>query len=251
MTTTIYHSLLQAKKQHQKRFAVLLDPDKVEVSGLDVIIANAKMAKVDYFFVGGSLVVKHTSAAILRYLKENCNIPTIIFPGSTMQVNDEADAIFFLSLISGRNPELLIGQQVMSAPILRQMDIEVLPTGYMLIDGGKPTTVSYISGTNPIPHNKPQIATCTAIAGEMLGLKVIYMDSGSGAERAISTKMISAVSSQIEIPMIIGGGINTPQQAFDICQAGADVVVVGTAIEHNPDLIAEMAKAVHSVQQMA
>jgi putative glycerol-1-phosphate prenyltransferase len=162
-----------------------------------------------------------------------------------MQVNDKADAILFLSLISGRNAEMLIGKQVITAPILKKSKLEILPTGYMLIDSGKPTTASYMSNTTPIPHDKNEVASCTAMAGEMLGLKMIFMDGGSGAMNPISAKMIKACSNTIDIPLITGGGINSGAKAVSNCKAGADIIVVGNAIEKNEALIKEIAKAVH------
>jgi phosphoglycerol geranylgeranyltransferase len=155
--------------------------------------------------------------------------------------------LLYLSLISGRNPELLIGQHVISAPVVKQSGLEIMSTGYMVIDGGAPTTVSYISNATPIPADKNEIAMCTAMAGEMLGMKLIYMDAGSGAKRAISEGMIQKVSQVITVPLIIGGGIIEPEKAYRNCKAGADVIVVGNAIEKDPSLIREMAAAVHSV----
>jgi putative glycerol-1-phosphate prenyltransferase len=164
-----------------------------------------------------------------------------------MQINDKADAIFFLSLISGRNPEMLIGQHVLAAPYLKASSLEILPTGYILIDGGTQTTVSYISNTTPIPANKPDIAACTAMAGEMLGLQVIYMDAGSGAKNSIDEKIISVVRKNTNVPLIVGGGILTTQKAVANCFAGADIIVVGNAAEKNPSLILDMANAIHQV----
>jgi putative glycerol-1-phosphate prenyltransferase len=152
-------------------------------------------------------------------------------------------------LISGRNPELLIGQHVISAPFVKQSGLEIIPVGYMLIDGGTPTTVSYISNTNPIPSNKNDIASCTAMAGEMLGLKVIYMDAGSGAQRAIPTTMISQVAKYVQIPIIVGGGITSPEKAKENCLAGADIIVVGNAIEKDPNLISAIANEIHSLNK--
>ena len=164
-----------------------------------------------------------------------------------MQVNNKADAILFLSLISGRNAEMLIGRQVIAAPILKQSQLEVISTGYMLIDSGKQTTASYMSNTTPIPHDKDDIAVCTATAGEMLGMNLIFMDGGSGAINSISTNMISTVSNAIDTPLIIGGGISSAEEASAICKAGADIIVVGNAIEKDENLIAEIANAVHSL----
>jgi putative glycerol-1-phosphate prenyltransferase len=152
-----------------------------------------------------------------------------------------------LSLISGRNSELLIGQHVISAPFVKQSGLEIIPVGYMLIDGGSPTTVSYISNTNPIPSNKNDIAICTAMAGEMLGLKLIYMDAGSGASKAIPTTMIKEVAKHIQIPLVVGGGITTAEKAIENCQAGADIIVVGNAAEKDPVLITAIADAIHSL----
>jgi putative glycerol-1-phosphate prenyltransferase len=204
-------------------------------------------AKVDYFLVGGSLVISNHLDECVQYIKHNCNVPVILFPGSPTQISCYADALLYLSLISGRNPELLIGQHVVSAPAVKQSGLEIMPTGYMVIDGGAPTTVSYISNASPIPHDKNEIAMCTAMAGEMLGMKIIYMDSGSGAKRPITESMIESVAKNISIPLIIGGGIIEPEKAYRNCKAGADVIIVGNAIEKDPSLIKEMSDAVHSI----
>ena len=183
----------------------------------------------------------------IQYIKQNCSIPIILFPGSTAQISRFADALLYLSMISGRNPELLIGQHVVSAPFVKQSGLEIISTGYMVIDGGAPTTVSYISNASPIPADKNEIAMCTAMAGEMLGMKLIYMDAGSGAKRAITESMIEKVSRCIEIPLVVGGGISDPEKAYRNCKAGADLIVVGNAIEKNSGLIKEMSAAIHSM----
>jgi phosphoglycerol geranylgeranyltransferase len=175
----------------------------------------------------------------------------ILFPGSPSQLSKYADALLYLSLISGRNPELLIGQHVISAPFVRKSGLEIMPTGYMVVDGGAPTTVSYISNASPIPADKNEIALCTAMAGEMLGMRLIYMDAGSGAKRAITEAMIEKVAKNIEVPLIVGGGITTPEKAYLNCKAGADIIVVGNAIEKDPTLIAEISAAIHSVPVIA
>jgi putative glycerol-1-phosphate prenyltransferase len=162
-------------------------------------------------------------------------------------VSKYADALLYLSLVSGRNAELLIGQHVVSAPFVRKSGLEIMPTGYMVIDGGAPTTVSYISNATPIPSDKNEIALCTAMASEMLGMKLIYMDAGSGAKRPITESMIAMVAANIEAPLIVGGGISDPEKAYLNCKAGADVIVIGNAIEKDPALIKEMATAVHSL----
>ena len=214
---------------------------------MEQLIRLATDAHVDYFLVGGSLVISSYLDECIQYIKKSCSIPVVLFPGSPSQVSSYADGLLYLSLISGRNPELLIGQHVVSAPIVRKSGLEIMSTGYMVIDGGAPTTVSYISNATPLPSDKNEIAMCTAMAGEMLGMKLIYMDAGSGARRAIAETMIEKVASCIEVPLIIGGGITQPEKAYLNCKAGADVIVVGNAIEKDPMLIKEIASAVHSV----
>lgn len=247
MSTGIYHSLTERKRQGKKSFAVLVDPDKVNNANMEQLVELAVDSSVDYFFVGGSLVVSNYLDECVQFIKNNASIPVILFPGSPSQVSRYADALLYLSLISGRNPELLIGQHVVSAPIVKQSGLEIMSTGYMVIDGGAPTTVSYISNATPIPSDKNEIAVCTAMAGEMLGMKLIYMDAGSGAKKAISETMIEKVSKSITAPLIIGGGITDPEKAYLNCKSGADVIVVGNAIEKDPSLIKEIAAAVHSV----
>ena len=247
MLKRIYHSLTERKRYGKKSFAVLIDPDKVNDDNLPRLIALAVDAKVDYFLVGGSLVISNYLDECLLLIKKHCSIPTILFPGSPAQVSKHADALLYLSLISGRNPELLIGQHVVSAPVVKKSGLEIMPTGYMVVDGGAPTTVSYISNASPLPADKNEIAVCTAMAGEMLGMGLIYMDAGSGAQRPITESMIEQVSQAISVPLIIGGGITHPEKAYLNCKAGADVIVVGNAIEKDASLIKDMAAAVHSV----
>ncbi|MEY3619708.1 MAG: hypothetical protein RLZZ391_74 [Bacteroidota bacterium] len=247
MKQEVYQSILEKKKQQQKAFAVLIDPDKLDTVGLQKTIALAVESKVDYVFVGGSLVVTDTLDQIVAQIKQACTIPVVLFPGSPDQITPKADALLYLSLISGRNPELLIGQHVISAPFVKQSGLEIIPVGYMLIDGGTPTTVSYISNTNPIPSNKNDIAACTAMAGEMLGLKVTYMDAGSGAKNPIPASMIQQVAKHTGTPIIVGGGITTPEKAIENCKAGADIIVVGNAIEKDSNLIKAIADAIHSL----
>jgi putative glycerol-1-phosphate prenyltransferase len=242
----IYTHIAESKKAGKKLFALLVDPDKQDSNSLIATIEKAKLARTDLFFVGGSLLTNDSLDSCIRTIKSNCNIPVVLFPGNAMQVNNQADGILFLSLISGRNADMLIGKQVITAPILKQSSLEVLPTGYMLIDSGKPTAASYMSNTTPIPYEKDAIAACTAMAGEMLGLKIIFMDGGSGAENPISEKMISCVRQSVECPIIIGGGISSGKKANDKCKAGADIIVVGDAIEKDENLISEIADAVHN-----
>jgi phosphoglycerol geranylgeranyltransferase len=247
MKQALYQEFIERKQTGRKSFAVLIDPDKVDNDKTDQLLQLASEAQVDYFFVGGSLVISSHLDDCIRQIKAHSPIPVILFPGSPSQVSKYADALLYLSLISGRNPELLIGQHVISAPFVKSSGLEILPTGYMVVDGGAPTTVSYISNATPIPADKNEIAMCTAMAGEMLGMKLIYMDAGSGAKRAITEAMIEKVARHIEIPLIIGGGITEPEKAYRNCKAGADVIVVGNAIEKDPFLIREISHAVHSV----
>lgn len=249
MTNSIYQSLVQKKTRGEKSFAVLIDPDKVNASSIDSLMKLVNEASVDYLLVGGSLVISNRLDEVVQQIKKNSDIPVILFPGSPSQITSYADALLYLSLISGRNPELLIGQHVISAAAVKQSGLEIMSTGYMVIDGGAPTTVSYISNATPIPADKNEIAMCTAMAGEMLGMKLIYMDAGSGAKRAISEEMIMAVSKVIEAPLVIGGGIKDPEKAYLNCKAGADVIVIGNAIEKDPSLIKEMSAAIHSVKK--
>ena len=247
MKTEIYTSILQKKSIGKKQFALLLDPDKINEKGIQETLAIATKSKVDFFFIGGSLLTNDNLDACIKMIKETSAIPVVLFPGNVLQVNPRADAILFLSLISGRNAEMLIGRQVIAAPMIKATEMEVIPTGYMLIESGKPTAVSYMSNTTPIPHDKDDIALCTAMAGEMLGHKLIYMDAGSGAKEPISISMIESVKKNVSIPLIIGGGIHSPEKAVANCNAGADIIVVGNSIEKDKNLIEVIAEAIHSI----
>lgn len=242
MSGEVYSAILEKINNGQKQLAVLIDPDKFD--SIEIInIAN--QAKVDCFFVGGSLMAGGSIEQCIRTIKKHSSIPVVIFPGSTMQICDQADSILLISLISGRNPELLIGQHVVAAPYLKQSGLEILSTGYILVDSGKQTSASYISNTMPLPYDKNDIAACTAMAGEMLGLKLIYLDSGSGAAKPVSAQMISSVKSTIAIPLIVGGGIRSAEQAILAVRAGADILVVGNAFEKDAELLLSIAGAVH------
>jgi phosphoglycerol geranylgeranyltransferase len=247
MASTVYQSLLTQKTSARKSFAVLVDPDKVKAKDIDELTGLCVEAKVDYLLVGGSLVISHHLDEVVSRIKKNCDIPVMLFPGSPSQITKHADALLYLSLISGRNADLLIGQHVISAPAVKQSGLEIISTGYMVVDGGAPTTVSYISNALPIPSDKNEIAICTAMAGEMLGMKLIYMDAGSGARKPISENMIKAVADNIQVPLVVGGGITDPEKAYRNCKAGADLIVIGNAIEKDPNLIREMSSAIHLV----
>lgn len=230
---------------NQKQIAVLLDPDDLTEEKTRNIVDLSEKAGVDYFFIGGSLITKTNFDTIAFTVKENTDIPLLIFPGSVFQITDHVDAILFLSLISGRNPEYLIGQHVHAAPRLHKSGIEVIPTGYMLVDSGKLTTALYISNTSPLPCDKPDIAASTALAGEMLGQKLLYLDGGSGAQNPVPDSIIQAVKTNTTSPLIVGGGLRNTQQINATCKAGADIVVVGNHFEKSPEAIASFAETVH------
>lgn len=234
----------QITEKGRKQFAILVDPGQCQEGMIGTLATLASGAEVDFIMVGGSLLVNDHLDKCLSLIRRETSIPVILFPGSEMQINSKADAILLLSLISGRNPELLIGKHVLAAPYLKASGLEILPTGYMLIESGNSTTALYMSNTIPIPREKDDIAVCTAMAGEMLGLKLIYMDAGSGAARPIPASMIRKVKEQLSIPLVVGGGIRTPEVARESCKAGADIIVVGTAIEQDVNLISEIAAAV-------
>ena len=240
---SIYNRLSDTSK---KKFVVLIDPDKPTDKEIIDIVEKSKNVGVDFFFVGGSLLTTDSLDNCIKLIKQHSDIPVLIFPGNSLQISKWCDGFLLLSLISGRNSEMLIGRHVIAAPYLKLYGNEIIPTGYMLIDGGRQTSVSYMSNTTPIPHDKDDIAMCTALAGEMLGLKIIYLDAGSGATTPVSADMISKVKQTIEVPLIVGGGINTPEKAAIAAKAGADIIVIGNALEKSIDRLQEFADAVHN-----
>jgi phosphoglycerol geranylgeranyltransferase len=232
MRTSIYNTLFSNKKK--TKVAVLIDPDKQDFKSVGKTIEICNHCEVDLIMIGGSLVSENPEVFIIK-IKKHTQLPVILFPGSLMQISGKADAILLLSLISGRNPEYLIGNHVIAAQYIKKSKLEVIPTGYILIESGNTTSVQYISNTLPIPRNKPGIAVATAIAGEMLGLKAIYLEAGSGATNSVPAEIISAVKKNISIPLIVGGGIRTSTQIDNIKNAGADIIVIGNSLENNPD----------------
>jgi putative glycerol-1-phosphate prenyltransferase len=230
---SIYQKILKNKKNHQKSLAILLDPDKVDIKNIEVSVNNILKQKADYVFVGGSLLSKDNTKKLVKKLKKRLSIPVILFPGNPQQITEQADGILFLSLISGRNSDYLIDKQVIAAPLLAQTKLEIIATGYMLIEGGKLSATEYITNTKAIPRKKPDIALATALAGEMLGMKMIYLEAGSGAKKSVPLKMIKTVADKIKVPVIVGGGIKNRKQMLKAFNAGADIVVVGTAFENN------------------
>jgi len=234
----------------RKSLAILIDPDKVDkTADLGPLLRMASECYVDFIFVGGSHLMQNNLSDVIAEIKSTTDIPVVLFPGSTMQIDKQADAILFLSLISGRNPELLIGQHVVAAPILKNSGLEILPTGYMLISNERNSSVAYMSNTAPIPPDKHSVAASTAMAGEMLGLRAIYMDAGSGAPEIIPPRMISAVRKNTNVPLIVGGGINSIEKARKVLDSGADVIVIGNAIEKNPDLMIGVSELIYTRNQ--
>jgi putative glycerol-1-phosphate prenyltransferase len=229
----IYADIL-SKLKTRKLFAILVDPDKHDEESLRQLASLANDRVVDFILVGGSLVLGSVDETV-HALKGKTNLPIVLFPGNVLQISPNADGILFLSLISGRNPEFLIGNHVIAAPVLKKIDLEIIPTGYILIENGRTTAVEYISNTKPIPADKIDLVVATAMAGEMLGHKMIYLEAGSGALEPVNTSMIREVKKSIGIPLIVGGGIHTVEQVRQIYDAGADIIVVGSVVEENTE----------------
>ncbi len=241
----IYPSLLDARRKGEKQLAVLIDPDKTDRKLITRLCELAERGGVHYFLWGGSLVNETQAEYYLSFLRAHTKLPIILFPGSIYQLSAQADALLFLSMISGRNPELLIGQHVLAARRIKRLNLEVIPTGYLYIDGGTTSSVGYMSNTQPIPANKPEIAQATALAGKYLGHRLIYLDAGSGAKNPVNATMIKAVRKEIDdLPLVVGGGIRHPEQAAMALSAGADCIVVGNSLEESPDLLPELAAVV-------
>jgi phosphoglycerol geranylgeranyltransferase len=234
----IYKTILANREKNKKMLAVLLDPDQCWGSVLAGTIAALKSNVPDFIFVGGSHTLNSVDS-LIELLKEEIKTTVVLFPGNAMQFSSNADALLYLSLLSGRNAEFLIGQHVGSAVAIKKSKVEVLSTGYLLIDGGKPTSVEYISNTRPIPSDKKEITLSTAVAGELLGLKLIYLEAGSGADNPVPAEMIKYVKAGLSIPLIVGGGIKTTLQLKDAFDSGADMVVVGNIFETEPSMISD------------
>lgn len=229
--TNIYKDILKAKENQKKLLAVLLDPDKIVWEKLEILISNINQSPATHVFIGGSLVESSRMDELIIRLQQKINLPMVLFPGNPSQISNEADAILFLSLLSGRNPDYLIGHQVAAAPILKKSALEIISTGYILIESGNETAVTRISKTTPMDRFNLELVVATAQAGEMLGNKLIYLEAGSGACQAVPLTMINSVSQNIEIPLIVGGGIVSLKGIQQAYKAGADLVVIGTAFE--------------------
>jgi putative glycerol-1-phosphate prenyltransferase len=239
----IIMKLLNEINKPGKKFALLIDPDKYTVRSLLATIYAAEESGTNFILVGGSLVSDRIDETI-EIIKKNTRIPVLLFPGSLLQLSDKADGILLLSLISGRNPDYLIGNHVLAAPFLKKSGLEILPTGYILVGEGHGSSVEYISNTRPIPAGKTDLVVATAIAGELTGNQLIYLESGSGAPEVISPKLIAEVKRNISIPLLVGGGIRTAEQVKAIAEAGADMVVVGNAVEENIQALERQVKSI-------
>lgn len=229
--SNLYSEILKAKSQNRKLLAILLDPDKINWQSMNDLVFKINQSPATHIFIGGSLVFSTKIDELILQIKENCNLPIILFPGNPSQISNQADGILFLSLISGRNPDYLIEHQVKAVPILKATNLEIISTGYILIEGGCATAVAQVSQTVPIARENLIEVLHTAQAGELLGNKLIYLEAGSGAHLSVPRKMIELVAENLEIPLIIGGGIKTLEEINDAHLAGADLVVIGTAFE--------------------
>jgi len=242
---TIYKTILLNREANRKMLAVLLDPDQCRGSVLAGTIAALKSNTPDFIFVGGSHTLTSVDS-LIELLKEEVKSNIVLFPGNAAQFSTKANAILYLSLLSGRNAEFMIGQHITSSVAIKKSGIEIIPTGYLLIDGGKSSSVEYISNTRPIPRDKKEIALSTAVAAELLGMRLVYLEAGSGADVPVPTDMIEYVSTVLSLPLIVGGGIKTTEQLTEAFDAGADIVVVGNIFEAKPTLISEFVACAHA-----
>jgi phosphoglycerol geranylgeranyltransferase len=244
---SIYESFLSISRSKGAGYFVLIDPDKIAADRLPAFIEHSTAAGVDAFLVGGSLIVDDSFELCIKTIKQHTKVPVVIFPGGVMQISKEADAILFLSILSGRNPEHLIGSQVLAAPIVKKNGLEAISTAYMLVESGKTTSAEFMSNTRPLPRHKPDIAVAHALAAEILGFKMIYLEAGSGAEQSVPEEMIGAIAKNCSVPLIVGGGLKTPEEAYKKVLAGAKFIVTGTILEKNgsANLIKEFASAIH------
>ncbi|SCY76179.1 geranylgeranylglyceryl/heptaprenylglyceryl phosphate synthase [Flavobacterium caeni] len=233
--TNLYAHIRLAKSQNQKLLAILLDPDKIDWDRLGVLMDRINQSPASHIFVGGSHVESNQIDHLVSALKEKCSLPVVLFPGNPSQISTLADGILFLSLLSGRNPDFLIGHQVQAAPLLKQSTLEVIPTGYLLIESGTATAVEKVSRTTPLDRNNVAHIVATAQAGELLGNRLIYLEAGSGADLPVPVPVIEAVAQGIDIPLIVGGGIRNRKGIDAAYAAGADLVVIGTAFENDLD----------------
>lgn len=233
VSNKIYADILSAKSENTKMLAILLDPDKIVRSSIATLVSKINTSPATHIFIGGSQVFSTDIDDIISEIKAQCNLPIVLFPGNPSQISNEADGILFLSLVSGRNSDFLIEHHVNAAPILKKSKLEIIPTGYLLIESGRKTAVANVSQTTPMNRNNIDKIVATAQAAEMLGKKLIYLEAGSGADIAVPTQIIEAVAQNIHIPLIVGGGINSKSGIKKAYDAGADLVVIGTAFEND------------------
>lgn len=242
---TVYQKLLNVRDEKGAGFLVFLDPDRMSVPQIVELAQKSEKGGADAFLVGSSLLLSTRFDEAVKEIKANVNIPVTIFPGNANQVSRHADAILFLSLLSGRNPHLLIGEQVKAAPAIKEFGLEPIPTGYLIIESGSATSVQFMSDTQPIPKNKPDIVKAHALAAEYLGMRFVFLEAGSGADNAVPDTIIREVKDFISIPIIVGGGIKDPDVAYRKVKSGASFVVIGNFLEEDDSIIEEFADAIH------
>lgn len=236
----IYQEILQAKLAKKKLLAILLDPDKIVWESLSALIQKINQSPATHVFIGGSQVGNSILEELILQIKKDCLLPVVLFPGDASQISNQADGILFLSLLSGRNPDYLIGHQLKAAPVLKKTQLEIIPTGYVLIESGRETAVERVSQTRPLDRDNLDVVLATVLAGEMMGNKLIYLEAGSGAQKAVPQEMIALVAQNIAVPLIVGGGIVSRQGIQKAYNSGADLVVIGTAFENNMDFFNEL-----------
>jgi len=243
----IYKQLLDIVQRRGAAFFVLLDPDKLHRSKVRDLVNKSEKAGADGFLIGSSLLLSTRFEDVVKETKETTKLPVVIFPGNANQISKYADAILFLSLISGRNPHLLIGEQVKSAPMIKEYDLEAIPTGYIIVESGRPTSVQFMSDTQPIPNDKPDIVKAHALAAQYLGMRFVFLEAGSGAKNPVPDLIVREVRKYIDIPVIVGGGIKTPQQARSKVKNGASVVIIGNVLEkgYSEKTLSQFALAIH------
>ncbi|MCI2228734.1 geranylgeranylglyceryl/heptaprenylglyceryl phosphate synthase [Polaribacter sp. MSW13] len=238
----IYQNILLAQKEGKKLLAVLIDPEKIELENISSFFEKVHQSITTHIFVGGSTDKNNLTDKVVAIIKKETHLPVILFPGDVSQISQKADGILFLSLLSGRNPEYLIEQQIKAAPFLKSSNLQILPTGYILIDGQKETATQKVSNTKPIDQENRELILNTALAGEFSGKKLIYIEAGSGATVPVNTNIITLVKNHLSIPLIIGGGIRTKKQLENAFYAGADLVVIGTAFENDESFFEDLKK---------
>ena len=236
----IYKNILNSVEKGEKLLAVLIDPDKIEINILPDFIGRINNSIATHIFVGGSTVKEKDCDTVVAHIKKCTKLPIVLFPGDITQITNKADALLFLSLISGRNPDYLIDKHVRSVPKLKKTDLEIISTGYILIENGKETSVQKVTNTSPIPRKNIKEIVNTAIAGELLGLKLIYLEAGSGATKPVTSEIINEVKKNLNVPLIVGGGIKNVQQLSNAYNSGADIIVIGTAFEENMSFVDEL-----------